>query len=277
MFNYLGAAKTFAQWQALGYDTHSVVVNPNFINTIDFVPAGRLDYGTSLGSDWQLGLSVCAGWIPGVSPSITDQNGKWQVGARIYGVNPVSPCYISSVIEQNNPMILEMTFSLSLANIVPFNYAFNVQVNSVNRTVDSVAIIGEKVQLTLTFPVFYGDIINIAYSPPAVNPLQTPAGDKASSVPLQPVVNNCSEINNESINLFPNPNDGNFTIGLINPLKDEKNKISVTSFSGEQVYDGIILKEEITKQFDLSFLDPGIYILLIISKEILYTKKFIKI
>lgn len=30
IFMYLGTQKTFAQWQALGYDTHSLVVNPKF-------------------------------------------------------------------------------------------------------------------------------------------------------------------------------------------------------------------------------------------------------
>ena len=154
MFNYLGASKTFAQWQELGYDTHSVVKNPDFINTIDFVPTGRLDYGTNLGPIWQPGLTTCAGWTPGVSPSIIDQNGIWQVGARIYGVNPVSPCYINSVIESTNPTILEMTFSLSLANIVPSDNAFNVQVNSVTRPVNSVAITGSNVLLTLALPAF---------------------------------------------------------------------------------------------------------------------------
>jgi len=84
MFQYLGAAKTFAQWQALGFDTHSKVINPNFNNFTDFVPATRLDYGTDLGSAWQTGLSTSAVWTIGSAPKTTDQNGTWQVGARVY-------------------------------------------------------------------------------------------------------------------------------------------------------------------------------------------------
>jgi len=84
VFNYLGNLKTFAEWQALGYDKHSIVVNPNFINFIDFVPRSRLDYGTDLGIDWQVGLSTIATWTVGYSPSTTKQNGNWQVGARIF-------------------------------------------------------------------------------------------------------------------------------------------------------------------------------------------------
>jgi hypothetical protein len=79
-----GVTKTWAQWQALGYDAHSKIVNPNFINTIDFVPKARLDYGTNLGKEWQAGLSTKAKWEAGSSPSIINQNGTWQVGARLY-------------------------------------------------------------------------------------------------------------------------------------------------------------------------------------------------
>ncbi len=84
VFNYLGTKKTFAEWQTLGYDTHSVVVNPNFIDLNDFVPSSRLDYGTDLGANWQAGLSTTASWVVGAAPSITYQNGSWQVGAIVY-------------------------------------------------------------------------------------------------------------------------------------------------------------------------------------------------
>ncbi len=50
VFVISGALKTFAEWQALGYDIHSVVVNPDFVNTTSFVPVSRLDHGTNLGA-----------------------------------------------------------------------------------------------------------------------------------------------------------------------------------------------------------------------------------
>ena len=84
IFNYLGQRRTFAEWQALGYDTHSVVINPNFIDTVNFVPSARLDYGTNLGEELKAGLSTTATWTLGSSPTTTNQNGAWQVGARIY-------------------------------------------------------------------------------------------------------------------------------------------------------------------------------------------------
>ena len=82
IFEIDGQSKTFAQWQALGYDLHSVVINPEFNNNTDFVPLMRLDYGKNLGIDLQKGLSVDAIWGK-TDPETSDQNGPWQVGARV--------------------------------------------------------------------------------------------------------------------------------------------------------------------------------------------------
>jgi uncharacterized protein YjdB len=94
IFKYLGSTRTFAQWQALGYDLHSVVINPNFINFTDLVPAVRLNNGTDLGAEWQTGLSINAVWGT-TDPATSTQNGPWQVGARIYYA-PVTNIMISA-------------------------------------------------------------------------------------------------------------------------------------------------------------------------------------
>jgi uncharacterized repeat protein (TIGR02059 family) len=101
-----------------------------------------------------------------------------------------SPVYVSSSIENATPSLLTMTYNQTLANIVPASSAFTVQVNSVNRAVGSVAIVSGKVQLTLSTPVIFGDVITVAYTKPATNPLQTTAGGQAASITAQPVTNN---------------------------------------------------------------------------------------
>jgi len=83
VFYLNGTSHTFAEWQGHGYDAHSVVVNPNFINTTAFVPTARLNYGTNLGSTYWYGLSTSAVWGT-TDPAMTQQNGSWQVGARVY-------------------------------------------------------------------------------------------------------------------------------------------------------------------------------------------------
>jgi len=197
VFYYCGSKKTFAEWQALGYDTHSKVINPNFKDLVNFVPAARLDYGKDLGSEWVKGLSVNARWGT-TDPETANQNGKWQVGAIVYKeiiTEPTpapSPVYSGSVINEATSSRLEMVYNLSLANVTPATSAFTVRVNSTARGVSTVAISGTKVLLTLASPVAYGDAITVAYTRPSSNPLQTTAGGLAASLSAQAVVNNRS-------------------------------------------------------------------------------------
>ena len=100
------------------------------------------------------------------------------------------PVYTSSVIENSTPSRLEITYSLSLANIVPAASAFTVHVNSASRAVSSVAVSGTKVILSLASPVASGNVVTIAYTKPAANPLQTAAGGQAATITAQAVTNN---------------------------------------------------------------------------------------
>lgn len=107
------------------------------------------------------------------------------------------PYFLNGLIKNDAPAILEITYNLTLANIVPASSAFAVKVNSVARAVNSVAISGTKVLLTLSSPVVYGDVVTVAYTKPASNPLQTPAGGQAASLAAQSAINNCSPIANQ--------------------------------------------------------------------------------
>ncbi|MHC1733025.1 MAG: Ig-like domain-containing protein [Bacteroidales bacterium] len=89
-FSVDGSVKTFTEWQAMGYDTHSKVINPNFKDLVSFVPAARLDHGTDLGTTWAEGLSTNAKWGT-TSPETAMQNGVWQVGAMIYKESATTP------------------------------------------------------------------------------------------------------------------------------------------------------------------------------------------
>jgi uncharacterized repeat protein (TIGR02059 family) len=194
-FRVSGSLKTFAEWQAMGYDKHSVVINPEFTDFINFVPKKRLDYGVDLGSAWLAGLSVAAKWGAG-DPQTTLQNGKWQVGAVIYEEMTTDPgtvpVYAGSEINNATPSRIEMTYTIPLANITPATSAFSVKVNSVSRTISSVSVSGTKVYLNLSGPVAHGDVVTIAYSIPASNPLQSAGGVLAGSLPAQSVTNNIS-------------------------------------------------------------------------------------
>jgi uncharacterized repeat protein (TIGR02059 family) len=209
-FVYGGVIKTFAQWQALGYDIHSVVVNPNFNNFTDFVPAARLDFGTDLGSAIQAGVSTNAIWTVNSAPATATQNGLWQAGARIYNTGTITISYVNSAIGNATPSILEMTFIESLANIVPPTTAFQVLVNSVARNVNAVSVSGTRVLLTLASPVIYGDVVTVAYTKPAASPLQSVSGAQAVSLSSQKVTNNTVSAVKQipltiKMTVYPNP------------------------------------------------------------------------
>jgi chitinase len=400
-----------------------------------------------------------------------DQAATISAQAVTNGVNSINPVYASAAVANAKPSLLEMTYNLTLANIVPAVSSFSVLVNSAARTVSTVVISGTKVQLTLSSPIVYGDVITVSYIKPSFNFLQTSSAGIAASISNQPVTNNCINIaptvvitspvinssftspatititanasdtdgsismvefysgstkigsfssapysftwnnvasgsysltviatdnknakttssaipitvnngtyatnkhpmikisnprkgnnydnlssieidatasdpdgsiskveiyngavklvemssapytftwkdvaagtykitaiatdnlndttisspvefivgvkvkydaNSDLINLYPNPNDGHFSIEFISPLKNEKSEIVITDLAGKQVFNGPILKEEITKQFDLSGSKAGIYVMIVKDKDIMVTKKFIK-
>ena len=110
---------------------------------------------------------------------------------------PASPAFVSAIIQNATPDKLEITYSLSLAAIVPASSAFTVMVNGQTRTVNAVTVAGNKVTLTLASPVAYGDVVTVAYNKPATNPLQTPQGGQAQTMTARNVINNVAEIPNQ--------------------------------------------------------------------------------
>ncbi len=387
------------------------------------------------------------------------------------GVIAVVPVYVSSTVANATPSLLEISYNTSLANIVPAPSSFTILVNSVSRTVNLVVVTGTKVQLSMTNPIVPGDVITVSYVQPSTNPLQTITGGKAISVTGKSVINNCINLaptavitspvttgsfsspanititadafdtdgtvsqvefyngttklgssfaapysftwnnviagnytltvvatdnlnakttssaisisvtvsyhasnrhpfikisnprkgisydnmssieidaiasdpdgtissvefyngteklveltsapyayiwkdvvpgsysitaiatdnlgdttasepiefvvgsrvkydaNSEIINLYPNPSDGHFSIDFVNPILSDKGEIIITDLAGKQVYRGPILREELTKQFDLSDFKSGIYVMIVKDKDILVTKKILK-
>ncbi len=134
---------------------------------------------------------------PSSNPLQTSGGGQAiTIGAQTVtnNVSAVSPVYVSSVIQNASPSLLEMTYNLALANITPAASSFTVMVNSVARTVNSVVISGTKVQLTLSTPVVSGNVVTVAYTKPSSNPLQTSGGGQAITIGAQTVTNNVSAV-----------------------------------------------------------------------------------
>jgi len=300
---------------------------------------------------------------------------------------PPVPSFTGAVIENAAPSVIVMTYSLSLANIAPAATAFAVKVNGTSRTVNSAAVSGTKVQLTLASPAIYGDVVTVAYTKPSTNPLQTSEGGLAASLSARTVTNNCAapvttqpqpptqtqpppnqppvvnisspvkgsaytspatvvidveafdhdgsvhsvilynenvkiaertaapysfslkdleegtysfhatatdnlnlttkssvldfEVKaevymNENFSLYPNPNDGRFSIDLPTKPEVERYTVRICDILGNVVYNEVVPDEVLTHHVDLSDMQQGLYILIISADRILHTQKFIK-
>ncbi len=82
MFRVAGTEKTLTQWRAMGYDTHSQVMNPHFRDFVDFRPEFRLQWGTP--TEFDMGIAMSDYWATDFDPVLVRQDGYWQQGARIY-------------------------------------------------------------------------------------------------------------------------------------------------------------------------------------------------
>ena len=380
---YFGNSSNAILWETAPgsrIDQLNRIGNPNFVSAgsnfhLTGTSTDAINYGKHITSPTILadfdGITI--GTVP-------------EIGAFEYGTTatpPGVPVYQISSVENATPSLLSITYNSSLANIVPAASSFTATVNSVTRTISSVVVSGTFVNLTMASPVLKGDVVSIAYTMPASNPLQTTSGGKAATITAQPVTNNCISVapvaiipknkkpvvkisnprkgntyeklstisidavasdpdgtiskvelfsgavrlvemtsapysytwkdvaagsykitaiatdnmndttvsspvefivgstvkydaNSDIVKLYPNPNNGHFSIEFINPIQSERSEIIITDLAGKQVFNGPLLKEETLKKFDLSDSRSGVYVMMIKDKDIYVTKKFIK-
>ncbi len=295
---------------------------------------------------------------------------------------PPVPSFSGAVVENSSPSVIALTYSLNLANVIPAASAFIVKVNGTSRTISSVAISGTRVHLTLSSPIVYGDVVTIAYTKPATNPLQTSEGAQAAPLSARTVTNNCAapvtpqlqpppnqppvvsisspvkgssytspatvvidveafdhdgsiysvalyngniklgertaapysfslkdleegeyslhatatdnlnltttstvldfEVKaevymNENFSLYPNPNDGRFSIDLPSKPEAERYTVKICDIMGNVVYNEVVPEEVLTHHVDLYDMQQGMYILIISADQIIHTQKFIKV
>ena len=180
-----------ANWDAASTQDHNTWNGGVTVSDADFVSLDSTGVSGPRGTNGELPdlyfLKLASGsdLIDAGTDVGISYNGKApDLGAFEFQTAPVDlpvPVYISSSIENATPSLLEMTYNMTLANIVPAASAFSVSVNSTARSVNTVAISGTKVQLTLASPVLYGNVVKVTYTKPTNNPLQTTAGQRSIS------------------------------------------------------------------------------------------------
>ena len=223
--------------------------NSNNLSTTGFTPTSLTNDG-GIKSD-PLFVSSTDFHLQATSPAIgkgmtlagltTDYEGKTlnippSIGAYESGSTAVIPAaipvYQNSVVANATPSLVEMTYNLTLANIVPAITAFKVLINSVAATVNTIAVSGTKVQLTLASGIKYGDVVTVSYTKPVTNPLQTATGGQPISITAQTIINN-----------------------VINPVKDATPGVITMTISPNHIHRiiNIILQYSST----YSILDPA--------------------
>ena len=204
---------------------NNLKVDPLFVSSTDFHLQSS---SPAIGKGINVGLTID---YDGNSWKNPPSIGAFESGSASSA--PVTPVYQSSDVANATPTIIKMAFNLSLANIVPAVSAFNVQVNSVSRPINSVAIVGGNVQFTLASRVFQGDVVKISYTKPSINPMQTLSGGLVSSITNQPVTNNCVNISPTASIISPVNNSAftspaNITINAT--VSDPDGTISMVEF-----------------------------------------------
>ena len=191
----------------------------------------------------------------------------------VLGPAATMPEYLNAIVEDISPNLIQMSYDLTLSNIIPAPSAFKIQVNSITQTVNKVTIAGTKVQLTLTNAIRYGDIVTTAYTKPVSNPLQTYSGVQATSITTQAVTNNIDNSiptqvsENEKdpeICIYPNPVHESLNISFQKPALSSY-LMRIISLSGMIFYEEKVEigSQNVTIPLNLR---PGIYFVKLFSE-----------
>ncbi len=276
LFNVGGSERSFAQWQALGFDKHSVVVNPGFTDLVNFVPSKRLDFGKDLGDEWKEGLSVNSVWNR-TDPATTFQNGDWQAGAVVHAgsteVGAMAPVFTSAFFTEQNPRVLEVNFNSINPDIIPSSSSFEVNVNSSSASISKVEISQNIVFLTLSDPISTEDDVTVSYNASDPNPLQNYSGNLVASFPPRKVIKFVNLKIKSGISIYPNPASNIITVSNL-PPEVEPYFIRIYGISGK-LHSEIRLDPVYSINIPVD-LPAGMYIVhILLGSEIKHFKKLV--
>ena len=161
---------THARTVLIGLREFAVTADTNVVLATSGAPSS----GT--GANGDLAIDKAAGVMYGPKAS-----GAWPAGVFAFAVaaasgggDTVAPGFVSAVVANSTPSIVNVTMSEALATgFVPAASAFAVS----GKTVSSVALNGATVNLTLSAAVASSDALTVAYTPPGSNKLQDAAGN----------------------------------------------------------------------------------------------------
>ncbi len=211
---------------------------------------------------------------PAINPMQTAEGGL----AETFMLNPVTnsikktiPDLVGAVIENATPSTLILTYDLVLANVLPSVSSFAVTINSVERSVNALAIYDSNVILTLAGSVVYNDVITVSYTSPEINPLQSDSGGQAESIADSPVTNNVeielpvnvhspkvNNLNHPIILIYPNPATSFINLSILGEKMVKPIYIRIINQSSNIVFEDRLISEKNELQIPINLV-PGVY------------------
>lgn len=180
--------------------------------------------------------------------------------------------------QPNQPPVISIASPIKGSSFTsPALVEIEVTASDPDGTIQSVALyngsekLGERTSAPFTFTL--KDLKEGSYSLHAVatDNLKSSATSSALEFLVTP-----SELARGILNIFPNPNDGRFSIDFTSPEEYSSFTLSVVSQRGTIMMQEELSQSQFTKQYDLSQLAPGIYVVMVSAEKTLTTGKFIK-
>ena len=113
------------------------------------------------------------------------------LGTSVSVEDNTAPTFVSAGTNDTDEVVL--TYSEALNTTAPAKSAFTVKVGGSNRGVDTVAISGSAVTLTLASAFRPGDTLTVAYTKPGTNPIKDAADNEAGDLAETTVTNNLAD------------------------------------------------------------------------------------
>ena len=159
----------------------------------------------------------------------------------------------------------------------PATITVDVTASDKDGSISKIELFNGSVKLTETSSAPYSctlkDLPEGTYNLRAVATDNLKGSSNSTILQITVVANNEKK---EYFNLYPNPNNGLFTVDFASLITAENFMITIVDLKGTTVYREHLSAEESSKQFDLSHLNSGIYVIMITASQILLTQKFIK-
>jgi len=293
----------------LGYDTHSVVINPNFINFTDFVPGDRLDYGNDLGITWQKGLSVDAVW-GSTDPETANQNGTWQVSEAVFPANATDKTVTWSLVNNTGQAIINSTGRVKAVKIGTVTAratsndgsgvygSLDITISGPEVPVSSITVVGVNGVNTITNNNMKLQLNAAVFPVNATDKTITWSLDKGIGKATINSIGLVTAIDNGSVVVKATANDGSGAYGLMDiPIIIENFELSSIIVTRDEIkiqlnnnyfswkaglynWQGGLVQTRLVNSdiivFDISSLSSGLYLVVLSKGENLRVAKVIK-